>query len=321
VPKVARATLLLLLACHGGTPHAAQEDGVARARVLVAALDESSRRSLLLPLGAPDRTQWRRDPSPRPGLMLQDLPAEPSRLLRELLATVLSERGLDMVDAIRKEQEALGRDESGLGPGYYWLAIYGEPGTGEWAWRLGGHHVSLHFAYDGATLRSSTPLMLGGEAESDDASVWTGHARLLGRETMARSLARSLAPASWESARIGVSTPGDLELSEAHDAELTVPDRGVELARLDAAQQRAVAALVREYLSVLREPLALSLMRQFEATAEQARFAWAGGLEDGAPHYYRVQAPGFLIEYTSSGMHMHTLLRTADDFGSRPPAR
>ena len=312
--KVARALLPLLLVCPSSAPRGGGDDAVAAARALIAAVDEPARRSLLLPFDAPDRRQWRRDPSPRPGLLLRDMPGEPSRRLRELLATVLSERGLATVEGIRNEQGAI--DEPDMGAGYYWLAIYGEPGAGEWAWRLGGHHVSLHFGFEGATLRSATPLLLGGEAESDDASVWTGYARLRERETMARSLARSLAPALRESAQIAVRAAGALELSEPQDTALAVPERGVELSRLDTAQRMAVATLVREYLSVLREPLARSLMRRFEGVAGQARFAWAGSLEEGAPHYYRVQAPGFLVEYTSSGAHMHTLLRSGDDFGS-----
>ncbi len=65
------------------------------------------------------------------------------------------------------------------------------------------------------------------------------------------------------------------------------------------------------------------------AEAEQARmeaiddasmtFAWAGSLERGEGHYYRIQAPNLLVEYdnTQNGAnHVHTVWRDPQrDFG------
>jgi len=49
-------------------------------------------------------------------------------------------------------------------------------------------------------------------------------------------------------------------------------------------------------------------------------FAWAGGLEPGAPHYYRVQGPRLLIEYDNAlrgANHAHSVCRDPDgDFGA-----
>ena len=49
------------------------------------------------------------------------------------------------------------------------------------------------------------------------------------------------------------------------------------------------------------------------------KFAWMGGRERGAPHYYRVQGPTFLIEYdcTQNGAnHVHAVWRDFEgDFG------
>jgi len=52
---------------------------------------------------------------------------------------------------------------------------------------------------------------------------------------------------------------------------------------------------------------------------ESIRFGWAGAVEPGRPHYYRVQGPSFLIEYDASqngGNHVHTVWRDfTGDFG------
>jgi hypothetical protein len=49
-------------------------------------------------------------------------------------------------------------------------------------------------------------------------------------------------------------------------------------------------------------------------------FAWAGGLERGEPHYYRVQGGSFVLEYDNvqnGANHVHSVWRDFDhDFGA-----
>jgi hypothetical protein len=56
-----------------------------------------------------------------------------------------------------------------------------------------------------------------------------------------------------------------------------------------------------------------------EAGQERIGFAWAGSLEPGQGHYYRVQGPTFLLEYDNTqnqANHIHTVWRDfANDFG------
>ena len=55
-----------------------------------------------------------------------------------------------------------------------------------------------------------------------------------------------------------------------------------------------------------------ALARLDRAGFEKVRFAWAGGIESGQPHYYRVHGPTMLIEYddTQNGAnHIHTVYR------------
>ena len=53
---------------------------------------------------------------------------------------------------------------------------------------------------------------------------------------------------------------------------------------------------------------------------EAAHFAWAGGLEPGQPHYYRVQGGTFVLEYDNTqndANHVHSVWRDfAHDFGA-----
>ncbi|KAJ3056061.1 hypothetical protein HK102_011248, partial [Quaeritorhiza haematococci] len=56
-----------------------------------------------------------------------------------------------------------------------------------------------------------------------------------------------------------------------------------------------------------------------KAGVDKVGFAWAGGLERGEPHYYRIQGPTFLIEYDNTqnnANHVHSVWRDfTNDFG------
>jgi len=56
-----------------------------------------------------------------------------------------------------------------------------------------------------------------------------------------------------------------------------------------------------------------------KAGEEKLHFAWAGGLEPGEGHYYRIQSPDFIIEYDNTqdhANHIHSVWRDiANDFG------
>jgi hypothetical protein len=60
-------------------------------------------------------------------------------------------------------------------------------------------------------------------------------------------------------------------------------------------------------------------MEQYHKSQSGLYFAWAGGIEKGDPHYYRIQTPTFLIEYDdtqNNANHIHSVWRDYEgDFG------
>ena len=56
-----------------------------------------------------------------------------------------------------------------------------------------------------------------------------------------------------------------------------------------------------------------------KAGVDKIQFAWAGGLERGEGHYYRIQGPTFLMEYDNTqnnNNHIHAVWRDFEsDFG------
>jgi hypothetical protein len=88
---------------------------------------------------------------------------------------------------------------------------------------------------------------------------------------------------------------------------------------MNAQQFRSLERLVAEYANAMPPEVAAARLDKFRKAGKNVNFAWAGVLERGGPHYYRVQAPGFLIEYdnTQNGAnHIHSVWRElGDDFG------
>ena len=67
------------------------------------------------------------------------------------------------------------------------------------------------------------------------------------------------------------------------------------------------------------EEVARSRQEQIHSAGDDLYFAWAGGVERGQPHYYRIQSPRFLVEYDNTqnnANHIHSVWRDFDgDFG------
>src|SRR4029453_11552776 len=92
------------------------------------------------------------------------------------------------------------------------------------------------------------------------------------------------------------------------------------LAEMTADQRAMALRLVEEYARNMRAELAEGeLRRGREAGPEQLHFAWAGPLEPGKAHYYRVHGPTLLIEYDHTphdANHIHSVgHHPRNDFG------
>jgi hypothetical protein len=70
----------------------------------------------------------------------------------------------------------------------------------------------------------------------------------------------------------------------------------------------------------MADDIAAERMAQLrKAGLEKITFAWAGDIERGKKHYYRVQGPTFLVEFDNTqnnGNHIHSVWRDFQgDFG------
>ena len=92
--------------------------------------------------------------------------------------------------------------------------------------------------------------------------------------------------------------------------------------RIDARPQNceALMKVIDAYAGLMAADIAADRLAKIKAAgAENVTFAWAGPVERGMKHYYRVQGPTFLIEFDNTqnnGNHVHSVWRDfKGDFG------
>lgn len=311
------------------------------------------------------RRTWFYTPTPRAGLPIRAMNPIQHQWVRRLLASGLSEPGYNyaalvmgleyLVDYHSSFPDRTWGDEPGTrvrDPGNYTVAVFGTPGQSSgWSWRIGGHHLSLHFTLkDGAV--SPTPAFFGAEpartvlpggrtfrlleGEEDSARKLLG---LLERDRRAAAIISPIAatdivqtnrPRVEEGAlyAVGGTGPGgqglrdELGLTAEHDEKLryTSEPKGLRGRDMTDDQREALAGIIRSYLDHMSEGVAAHYASAFEpGVLNETAFAWAGSDQFAAPHYYRVQGPRLLIEYDctqNSANHTHSVWRDPiGDFG------
>jgi len=107
---------------------------------------------------------------------------------------------------------------------------------------------------------------------------------------------------------------------------LTSTPIGLSVTAMNASQREMLRALLDVYVARVPEGLADLEAAKYASDdqLETLSFCWAGGLEAGEGHYYRVQGPSLLCEYDNTqrgANHVHTVWRDPSrDFGADPLA-
>lgn len=316
---LAAATLLPFGSASAQTVDAAQRIAEQANRFL-ASLDDSQRRKALIGFDSSNRLDWHYIPRSRSGLSLGDMKPAQAEAARALFATVLNQRGLELLDGVRllegvlREQQGSFRD-----PDRYYVSVFGSPGRFPWGWRFEGHHLSLNVALPAPGQVSATPFFIGAHPATVRDGPSKGFRLLETAEELARQIMAGLNDAQRRSALIADRSFGEIVASPQREQDLGQP-RGLELSAMESNARVRVEALMDRFLGTLvPDLLAVQKRRVMEQGLERFRFAWAGSLVRGEAHYFRVHGPVTLIEHdnTQNGAnHIHSVWRDlAADFG------
>jgi hypothetical protein len=324
---LAFVVVLSLLCCPAlrAHPHSATEEMAEAAIHFLAALTPEQKSKATFPLKDDERLNWHFIPKDRNGLSFKEMSPAQHQLAHALLSSGMSHRGhvkaltIMSLEQILQEMEGPNRRfprDSEL----YFFTIFGEPGPkATWGWRVEGHHLAINFTIVKGKHVSATPSFFG----TNPAEVKTGPRQglrvLAAEEDLARQLVRSFSESERKNVIIHAKAPADI-ITGAQRKVQPLELAGIPAARMSKEQQELLEALIREYVYRHRPEIAGEDLRKIqEGGFGKVYFAWAGGIEPGEGHYYRIQGPTFLMEYDNvqnNNNHIHAVWRDFEnDFG------
>jgi hypothetical protein len=318
-----------LLAALGGAVVAQQKSSApsmaTAATSFLASLTPEQRQQATFAFDSAERMRWHFVPQfERNGLQIKAMTEPQRKLAHELLKTGLSARGYDTYTKIMQLESILKVLENGSGPTRdpegYRFSVFGTPAAkGTWGWRVEFHHISLHFDVVNGTAISSTPSFAGANPAEVKDGPQKGQRTLGMLEDTARALVTALDEGQRKTAIFTNVALNDIVTGNALDIKPLAPE-GIKVSAMTAAQRDLLMKVLDSYAGLMTADIAADRMAKIQkAGIQNVAFAWAGSIERGQKHYYRVQGPTFLIEFDNTqndGNHVHSVWRDFNgDFG------
>ena len=289
----------------------------------LAALDDAGKAKAGFAFESPERLNWHWIPRERKGLPIKSLTPEQRSLAFGLVETGLSPRGNLKATTIMSLEGILRDAEHGTGPvrdpELYYLSVFGTPSeSGEWGWRVEGHHLALNYTLRDGKVISATPFMFG----SNPAEVKTGSRKglknLADIQAPAAALVRSLDPGQVKLAVIDSDVPDVTTTPNPAQAPKAIP-KGIAGKDLTPDQKATLLKLVSAYSENFPAPIRDDLRAGLADGIDATSFAWYGPADPTQGHAFVIQGPTFLLDFNikqDKANHIHTFYRSLrGDFG------
>jgi hypothetical protein len=329
ISLAAGVTGALLLSPGAQAAHDPHKDGAAEAaaKSFLATLPPEMRATASFSFDSPQRSTWYFVPRERAGVPLLNLDDRQAELLGPLLATALSPEGLLEARGVMKHENILRKIETQAGvdatrrdPGLYYTSVFGTPASATpWGWRFEGHHLSLNVTLLPGQAPVVAPLFIGANPAKVPSGLEAGFRLLGAEEDLGRALITMLPAERRKQAMLSDTAFPDI-VSGNDPKVRPLALEGLAAADMNADEQRALHRLIELYTGRVNAASAREMLARIEhAGFGKVRFGWAGGVEPGQKHYYRVHGPTLLIEYDNTqndANHVHTVYRDLErDFG------
>lgn len=325
---------------------------VANANSFLGTLDAGQRSRVMFDFNdAAQRVRWSNLPTTmvaRAGLKMGELSEAQKNAAMALLASALSKRGYEKVQAIMEGDEQLKNESGGGGRGgpgggrggpgaggpgggpmfgkdLFYISILGKPSVKDpWMLQFGGHHLALNITMVGRD-GILTPSLTATQPAKYTLAGKT--VRPLGAENdKAFALINALDEGQRKQAILTYKV-ADLVLGPGQDGK-TIQPEGLKASGMNAAQQAMLLDLVSEWANIVNEQSAAARMAEIKANIADTWLAWSGPTTNGMPAYYRIQGPTLVIEYAPQPlggdptMHIHTIYRDpTNDYGKKSAAK
>ena len=293
------------------------------AKAFLASLTPEQRAQATFPFQSDERFNWHYIPKERKGLALREMTPEQKQLAHALLAAGLSQQGYIKAVSIMSLDQVLKILEGGKGPmrdpeGYF-FTVFGEPSaTGSWGYRVEGHHFSQNFTIVNGKVQGA-PSFFG----TNPAEIREGPRkglRILAREDdLGRQLVKSFTTDQQKTGILSKDAPKEILTEASRKAALNGQPSGLEASKMTAAQRAIFQSLLDEYCQNMTDQIDETRENQIKKAGDNLYFAWAGGVDPGQGHYYRIQSPSFMVEFDDTqdnANHIHSVWRDFEgDFG------
>ncbi|MDF1823132.1 MAG: DUF3500 domain-containing protein [Verrucomicrobiales bacterium] len=326
-----RLSLLAALVALAAAPvlraHEAATEMADAASLWLSTLSEEQKALATFEVTDEERENWHFIPKPfegkgmRGGLPLKEMRPDQRHLAYGLLCSGLSHRGFLTAVQIMSLEQVLWELENDPKRNtlMYYVSIFGKPGSEAWGWRVEGHHLSMNFTIADGEVVSSTPNFFASNPGKVLEGPRKGLRVLAAEEDLARDLIKSLSDDQRAKTIVEEKAPYEI-FTAAESTVASLGEAGLSWGELEKEQRRKLRSLINVYVNRLRPDVAKADLATIkEAGFDQIIFAWAGGIEKGEPHYYRVQGPTFILEYANTqndANHVHAVWRDFEgDFG------
>lgn len=313
----------------------------AAAMAFTKSLDGDQQKIALKTFDDPSRVGWHFIPmDERKGLQIKHMTEEQKKVSFHLLQTALSEAGYKKATTIMSLEKLLNELEGGKGRNIrdyerYYVTLFGDiDQKSKWGLSFEGHHMSLNFVVENGKVVSSTPQFMAANPatiKNENRGGFEVGLRVLAfEEQLAFDLVNSLNDKQRGLGIIDKTAPAEIRAA-GEPQPPTDKAVGIPASDLSTEQQGLLRKLISEYTGTMPESVAKERWEAIDAAGfGHTHFAWAGSLEPGVGHYYRVQGPTFLIEFVNTqpdaagnpANHIHCVWRDMrGDFALPIPAQ
>lgn len=307
----------------------------AAASAFVATLSEDQLGETVFALDADARATWSNLPivMVRPdGLLVGTLNDDQRHALHDLLRASLSSQGYGKFSGIMRLDDLLHEIEladmeenphprrrrlvESRSSGNYAVAIYGNPDSGNWGWKLAGHHAAVNFTVAGGQV-GFTPTFLGSSPSVVEEGRYAGYMALSHEGVRGVDFMDSLTTAQQKAALLDAEVPADIFEGPGRRASLSKYE-GLRTDELSVGQIQLLRILIEEYVRNVDFDAANAQLALINETGwDELWFSWRGPVDVNGKFYYRVHGPRLLIEYNRQNPnHDHMIVRDPlNDYG------
>ncbi|GAA0469654.1 hypothetical protein Ade02nite_32650 [Paractinoplanes deccanensis] len=301
------------------------------ANAFLATLDDTQKTTVQGERTTANLAQWSNLPDQlfeRAGLRMDKLSGEQQAAVLAILKAGLSTDGYNQVAGITTADGVLASTATmnlDFGADHYWIRILGTPSaTDIWTVQYGGHHLAVNLTMKGDEM-TLAPTLWGAQPASYTESSKTVEP-LSGETKAAFALVDSLDATQLKAAVLDTAVT-EIVLGAGQDGK-TLAQEGVQASTFTSEQKTLLQALLSQWITplVTSESSAKLTAAMTSANLAKTTFGWYGSTTIGNPIYYRVQGPGFTIEFAhqqgqganAGGVtHIHSIYREPDnDYGA-----